>query len=72
MSSFNRRFARFYYNMPKEIQSLENSTKLQYAIAFHPEMSLLLLEIKSVTLQHMFMDCLEVEDNIRMYKNSSD
>ena len=72
MSSFNMRFARFYYNMPKGIQPLENDTKLHYADTFPPELSLLLLERKSVTLQHMFIDCLEVEDNIRMSKRISD
>ena len=35
-------------------------------------MSLLLLERKSVTLQRMFIDCLEVEDNLTMSKNVSD
>ena len=35
-------------------------------------MSLLLLERKSVTLQHMFIDCMEVEDNLNMTKKSSD
>ena len=71
MSSFNRRFSRFYYNMQKEIQPLENSAKLYYATTFPPELSLLLLERKSITLQHMFIDCLEVEDNIRMSKRIS-
>ena len=72
MSSFNRRFASFYYNMPKEIQPLENAAKLYYATTFPPQLSLLLLERKSVTLQHMFIDCLEVEENLRMYKKKSD
>ena len=72
MSSFNRRFASFYYNMPKEIQPLENAAKLYYATTFPPQLSLLFLERKSVTLQHMFIDSLEVEDNIRMSKNNLD
>ena len=71
MSSFNKRFAIFYYNMPKEIQPLENTAKLYYATNFPLELSFLLLERKFVTLQHMFIDCLEVEDNIRMSKNFS-
>ena len=33
---------------------------------------MLLLERKSVTLQHMFIDCLEVEDNLRMSNFFSD
>ena len=58
--------------MPKEIQPLENTAKLYYATTFPPELSLILLERKSVTLQHMFIDCLEVEDNLRMYKRILD
>ena len=58
--------------MPKGIQPLENAAKIHYAPAFHPEMSLLLMERKSVTLKHMFMDCLEVEDNLRMSTIFSD
>ena len=54
--------------MPKGVQPPENVAKLHYAATFPPDMSLLLLERKSVTLQHMFIDCLEVEDNLRMSK----
>ena len=72
MSSFNKSFVSFYYNMPKEIQPLENATKLYYATTFPPELSWLLLERNSVTLQHMFIDCLEVEKNLRMSKTISD
>ena len=46
--------------------------KLQYASTFPTEISLILMERKSDILQHMFMDCLEVEDNISMSKNSLD
>ena len=55
--------------MPKEFQPLENTAKIYYAATFPPELSLLLLEIKSTTLQHMFTDCLEVEENLKMSKN---
>ena len=71
MSSFNRSFASFYYNMPKKIQPLENAAKIHYATTFPPELSLLLLEMNSVTLQHMFVDCLEVEGNVQMSKKLS-
>ena len=71
MSSFNTRFARFYYNMPKEIQSLENVAKLYYETTFPIELSLLLLEKKSVTLQNMLIDCLEVGENLRMSEEVS-
>ena len=49
MSTFNRRFTGFYYNMPKEVQPLENTAKIYYAAAFPPNLSLLLLERKSTT-----------------------
>ena len=68
MSSFNRRFSSFYYNMPKEIQPLEGVSKLIYSYVSPPELSLLLWERRSITLQNMFADSLEVEDNIRMPK----
>ena len=68
MSSFNRIFARFYYNMPKEVQPLENIAKIYYVVTIPPELSLLLLEIKSTTMHHMFTDCLEVEENLKMFK----
>ena len=71
MSSFNRRFASFYYNMPKEVQPLENTAKIYYVATFPPELSSLVLERKSTTLQHMFTDCLEVEENLKMSKNFS-
>ena len=72
ISSFNRRFASFYYNMPKEVQPLENTAKIYYVAAFPPNLSLLLLERKSTTLQHMFADCLEVEENLDMSKKLLD
>ena len=58
--------------MPKEIQPLENATKIYYVGTFPPELSLILLEIKSTTLQHMFIDCLEFEENLKMSNNLSD
>ena len=65
ISSFNKIFASFYYKMPKEVQPLENAAKIYYAAAFSPDLSLLLLERKSTTLHHMFIDCLEVEKTLR-------
>ena len=68
MSSFKRRFEICYYSMPKEIQPLEGAAKLLYTFVFPPKMSLLILERKSITLQNMFDDSLEVEDNLRISK----
>ena len=50
MSVVNRIFARFYYNMPKEVQPLENAAKIYYATTFPHGLSLLILERKSTTL----------------------
>ena len=57
--------------MPKEFQPLKNAAKIYYAAAFPPDLSLLLLERKSTTLQQMFTDCLEVEENLEMSNKSS-
>ena len=54
--------------MPKEVQPLENAAKIYYATTFPLDLSLLLLERKSTTLQHMFTDFLEVEENLEMSK----
>jgi hypothetical protein len=58
VSNFIRRFASLYYKIPKEIQPLEDDAKLYYASNFPQDMSLLLLERKSVTLQKMCVDAL--------------
>jgi hypothetical protein len=63
VSMFNRRFHSFYHKMPKGIQPTEVVSMLYYAIALHPDLSLLLMERKYVSLQQMFNDAQEVEDN---------
>ena len=45
---------------------------MNYASILPPELSLFILERRSVTLQHMFIDSLEVEDNLRMSNKISD
>ena len=71
LSSFNKRFVSFYYNMPKEIQPLEGAPKLHYVSTFLLKLSFFILERKLVTLQHMFIDSLEVQDNITMSRKVS-
>ena len=71
-SNFNRRFASFYYSMSKEIQPLEGAAKLHYTSVLPPKFSLFLLERKSVTLQRMFGDALEVKENLRMTRRLLD
>ena len=64
MSSFNRRFASFYYSIPKEIQPLVGVAKLHYEDVFDNDFTLLLRERKSLSLLDMFQDALEVEANM--------
>jgi hypothetical protein len=64
ISSFSRRFASLYYKIPKDIQPPKGTTKLYYATNFHPDLFFLLLERRYVTLQQMFIDSQEVEDNL--------
>ena len=65
-SSFNKRFVSFYYGMPKEIHPLEGAMKLHFASVFPPDLSLFRLEIKSTSLQRMFADALDIEENFRL------
>jgi hypothetical protein len=66
ISSFSRRFPSIYYKFPKEIQPLEDTAKLCYATTLHPYVSFLLMERRSRSLQQMFSDAQEVEDNIQV------
>ena len=51
---------------------LEGAAKLHYAYVFPLELSLFVLERRSVTLQRMFVDSLEVEENLRMSRRFLD
>jgi hypothetical protein len=65
VSSFNRRFSSVYYELPKEIQPPEGAAKLYYATTLPSKLFLFLSERRSATLQQMFIDAQEVEDNLR-------
>ena len=60
---FNRRFHTFYLSMPKEIQPSERVAMLQYTVAQYPGLFLYLRERKSSSLDHMFTDAEEIEEN---------
>jgi len=62
---FSRRFSSLYYNMHKEIQPTEVVAMLHYTTTFHPDLYFLLMERISKTLQQMFDDAQEVEDNLQ-------
>jgi hypothetical protein len=65
ISIFNRRFSSFYYKMPKEIQRPEVVARLCYATTFHSDLTFLLMKGRNVTLQQMFDDAQEIEDNFQ-------
>jgi len=54
--TFSRRFSNIYYKFPKEIQPTEVVSMLHYATTFHPDLSFLLMERISKSLQKMFND----------------
>jgi hypothetical protein len=59
--------ASFYCSMPLDIGPPKAFSRLCYATTLHLDFSLLLIERRSVTLQQMFIDSQEVEDNIKAY-----
>jgi hypothetical protein len=61
---FNRRFENVYNNFPVEICPSEVVAKVYYALAHHPHLAFYLRERKSSTLQQMFIDVEEIENNL--------
>jgi hypothetical protein len=68
ISTFSRRFSSIYYKFPKEIQPTEVVAMLHYATTFHPDLSFLLMERRSKSLQQMFNDAQEIQHNIQACK----
>ena len=62
---FSKRFNKMYSRIPAEIKPTETSAKLTYANSFEYEFSLLLREIRSMTLLNMQEAALEVDSNMR-------
>ena len=69
ISTFNRRFFHLYHKMPRYFQPPEGVAKLYYANSLHSDLSLHLLERRSDSLQQMFIDAQEFEENIRASGN---
>ena len=67
ISMFNRIFSSLYYKMPKAIQPPEVVARLCSATTFHLDLTFLLMERRFVTLQHIFDDAQEIEDNFQAY-----
>ena len=65
ISNFSRRFASLYYKLPKEVQPPETAAMLHYVTTFQSDLSFLLMERKSTSLQQMFNNAQEVEDNLQ-------
>ena len=63
ITKFNMRFKKFYNSMPMDIQPSESAAKVYYAAAHNPEFAFLLRE-RSSTLQQMFTDAEELENNL--------
>jgi hypothetical protein len=61
---FNRRFENGYNNLHVEICRSEIVAKVYYALAHHPDLELYLKLRKSSTLQQMFIDAEEIENNL--------
>jgi hypothetical protein len=72
LAIFNMRFYNFYCSMPLNIRPPEAAARLCYVTTLHPNFSLLLLERRSTTLQQMFIDAQEVEDNLKACGNFLD
>jgi hypothetical protein len=53
-----------YHNFPVDIQPSEAAAKVYYAITHHPDLAFYLRERKSPTLEHMFIDVEEIENNL--------
>ena len=64
ITDFSKRFSKMYGRIPAEIKPSETSAKLTYANSFDHEFSLLLREIRPITLLNMQESALEVDSNI--------
>lgn len=65
---FNQRFCSIYYGMPLEIWPTETTAMIYYVMGFHSQLALLLLERNSSSLNKLFEDALEVDENIYVSK----
>jgi hypothetical protein len=61
---FNKRFKKLYHNIPTEVKPFQPTTKVTFIGAFEPDFSLLLRERRSVALEGMEDDTIEIESNM--------
>jgi hypothetical protein len=64
VTRFNRRFENTYHNFPVDIRPSEVVAKVYYTLAHHPDLAFYLRERKSPTLEQMFTDVEEIENNL--------
>jgi hypothetical protein len=65
ISIFSRSFSSIYHNFSKEIQSTKVVSMLHYTTTLHPNLSFLMMERRSESLQKMFNDAQEIQQNIQ-------
>jgi hypothetical protein len=63
LATFNRRFHGFYRNMPLDIWPSQTVAMVYYTLAQHHELFLYLRERKSSSLEQIFTNVEEIEDN---------
>jgi hypothetical protein len=63
LATFNMRFHSFYCSMPLEIRPSEIAAMVYYTLAQHHELFLYLRERKSSSLEQMFTNVEEIEEN---------
>ena len=64
IANFSKRFNKMYSRIPSEIKPTETSAKLTYANAFDHEFSLILREMRPLSLLNIQHAALEVESSI--------
>jgi hypothetical protein len=67
LATFNIRFQFFYYSMALEIWPSETTSMVYYTLAQHHELFLYLRERKSSSLEQMFTNVEEIEENFQVY-----
>jgi hypothetical protein len=68
ISTFSRNFSSIYLNFLKEIKPIEVASMIHYTTTLHPDLSFLLMERRTKSLQQMFNDAKGIQHNIQACK----
>jgi hypothetical protein len=68
ISNFSRSSSSLYYKLPKEVQPPKVVVILHYVTTFQSDLSFIFMDRKSMSLQQMFNNAQEVEENIQACK----